>query len=257
MRFPIFFMHVERCSGTSVSSLFQAALEPGETCPQPPFGTWTWRAHDVPGFKLYTGHLSFDFIEQMGTTGTKLIMLRHPLTRIVSLYDYWRSHRWEHIRSALPPHPDNGPLVAKSGDLDAFLTTESAFVQHRIYNAAARRLLGSQFDALAGNEQAAIAASIARLRTFDWVGINESFEQSVRLAGAMFDLPLGPALPRENSSYGVGSDHPTREPTARTVPTESQSERILEGNRIDIAIYEQGRTILNEMLGPVKSLAHG
>lgn len=245
---PIFFLHVEKCAGTSVASLLRASFEPDEICPQPPFGTWTWHAREVRRYNLYWGHFSTDFIAEVGRGGTRLTMMRHPLARVISLFDYWRSHRWEHIRTALPPHPDNGPLVAKSGSLDDFLGSESKFVMGNIYNTFARRLLGRRFESLQIDEGTAIAESIAILRTFAWVGISESFESSVRLLSALLDLAAPATLPQENSTYAIGTDHPTCEPIEKTRPSDEQRARIMEGNRIDGAIYQAGRAMLSDML---------
>jgi hypothetical protein len=243
---PILFMHIPKCAGTSVISLISQPFDDHEICPQPPYGVWSWRADEVRGYRLYRGHFSADFVEDLGAGGTKLIMMRHPLSRVVSLYDFWRSYRWDYIRSALPPI--NGPAIAKSGDLSNFLNTTSAFGVAQIYNPVARQLLGRRFETLMPDENAVIAASINALRGFAWIGITESFEPSIALLAALLDLPRPSAAPEANPTYDLNPDHPTNEYVDKTEPTEDERRRILDGNRIDMAIYREGCKILEKRM---------
>jgi len=249
LNLPLFFMHVPKCAGTAVVTLLTKAFRDDEICPAPPQGTWCWRAREVPGYRLYWGHFSADFLEEMGQPGTRLIMLRHHLERVVSLYDYWRSHRWEHIKSALPPHPYNGPAIAKSGNLSDFLSSDVAFVHEHVYNPAARQLLGRRFNELWPNEDAIIAEGVQALRGFAWVGITESFEPSIALLSRMLGSPVPKSTAKVNSLEARRRDDPVFEPIEQTEPTKEQCRRIAEGNRIDSAIYDEGRNILNERLG--------
>lgn len=241
-------MHVPKCAGTSVVSLLTDAFRADQICPTPPQGTWCWRAADVPGYQLYWGHFNADFLEEMGPGGTRLIMLRHHLSRVVSLYDYWRSHRWEHIRSALPPHPFNGPAVAKSGNLSDFLSSDVAFVIEHVYNPAARQLLGHRFNELWPDQDAIASEALQALRRFAWVGITESFEPSIASLCRMLGSSAPKSMAVVNSLDARSPDDPVFEPIEKTQPTEEERQRIAEGNRIDSAIYDEGRKILDETL---------
>lgn len=244
----MFFMHVEKTAGTSLVSLLRSAFDESKICPQPPFGTWTWRAQEVPGYSLYWGHFTADFIEEMDPRGSRITMMRDPVDRIVSLYDYWRSHRWSHIRSALPPHPYNGPLIAKSGNLASFLTTDVEFVRERIYNRVARQLLGRRFEMLWPDQGRVIAESIKALEGFGWVGIVELFEPSVVLLSAALGLDESRFSERANPTHVRSDDDPVYERIEPTIPTEEELERILEGNRIDIALYTEGRKAVEDRI---------
>lgn len=241
-------MHIPKCAGKSVFSIVSRKFDRTEICPQPPYGTWKWTPGEVRGYSLYSGHFSTDFVEEMGTGGSKLVIMRHPLSRIVSLYDFWRSYRWDYIRSSLPPPPLNGPALAKSGSLTNFLSTTSDFGVSRIYNTAARQVLGRRFAQLWPDEDAIISESIGALRGFAWVGISELFQPSIALLCALLQLAAPPSQPVEGVTYDVSTD-PNREPVAKSEPTESDIERILEGNRVDLALYAEGRKILEERIG--------
>jgi len=245
-RLPIFLMHVPKCAGTSVYRYLRPSFDESEVCPPPSHGVWDWLPRDVPGYKLYCGHFSADFLKQMRPGGTRLIVMRHPLSRVVSLYDFWRSYRWEYIRSHLPPPPKNGPAIAKAGDLGSFLGTDSEFAIEQIYNPVARQLVGSRYQELWPDEDAIIAASIAELQALDWIGVAESFETSFRLLNRVFDLPIPAVIPRELLTYDVRPDDPTREVVAKSQPTDEESQRIIRGNRVDMDIYRKGRKILED-----------
>jgi hypothetical protein len=246
LRSPIFFMHVPKSAGKSIHALLSQKIEARRICPQPPHGVWTWQPSEVRGYALYSGHFFYDFVDAVNPRGTKLTMLREPVDRVVSTYDFWRSYRWEFINQALPAI--NGPAVAKACTFDAFLATDSAFVKTYIYNTAARQLLGSKFDALWPDEAALIQASRHVLRSFDWVGVTEAFEASMRTLCTLLGLRPPRQQPREGRTYEVGAD-PDREAVERSTPTAKQRTRILEGNRVDLALYQEARALLRKALG--------
>lgn len=237
-RLPLFFMHVPKCAGISVYQFLRGSFDESQVCPTPADGTWRWHGPDVPGYALYWGHFTSDFLNEMGPGGTRLIMLRRAEQRVISLYDFWRAHRWSYIENTFPPSPPNGPALAKSSDFNAFL--ESPYVFHNISNQAARQLVGERFEALWPNEDAVKAAALKSLGTFDWVGLTESFEKSVQQLGTTLGIRVPKALPRENSTYDVPEDDPAFERVTRTEPTEAQRQRILQLNRVDEALYAEG-----------------
>ena len=257
----MFLMHVPKCAGTSVYYYLLSALEQSEICPFPTHGVWSWRPQEVPGFKLYCGHFTADFLNAMEPRGTRLIIMRHPLARVISLFDFWRSYRWPYIRSSLSSLTDNGPAVAKAGDLLAFLRTDSSFAIEQIYNPTARQLIGrNRYRELWPNEDAIIEESIAALRTFDWVGIAESFEASLKLLSNVLDLPMPPAIPQKLSTYDVLAHDRLRERVAKTHTSENDRRRILRGNRADLEIYDAGCQIFESRAtgaaGPIRSRAN-
>ncbi len=247
MKRPVFFLHVPKSAGTSVLTILRSSFAENEICPQPPDGAWTvqW-ATSVGGYQLYSGHFDAGFLEAIGTEGTKLTMLRHPVARIISIYDFWRSYRWEHIRATLPD--ENGPAIAKQSNLSEFLATTSNFVRPNIYNATARQLLGAQrFEALWPDEDELIAEATRALATYTWVGVTESFDQSIAALCDLLERAAPTSLPVENPTYVKSASNPSLEPVEKTEPTERERRSILEGNRIDMALYLEGQ----------RRLAHG
>ncbi|MBV8669713.1 MAG: hypothetical protein JOZ28_10920 [Candidatus Eremiobacteraeota bacterium] len=241
---PIFLMHVPKCAGFSVVAFLGQAIAPREICPNTIDGKWRWEPEQVPDYKLYAGHFSVDFVRAMGGRGTMLTMLRHPLARAVSLYDYWRSYRWDFINANFPPYPNNGPAVAKRFALLEFL--DQPFAIDNVYNHCARMLLGSRFDELMPDEDATIAEAALALREFDWIGFVEHFDMSIARLGALLDLPVPSSLPRENDTAALGRANPAFEPVVPTKPSQAEKDKILGLNRIDLAVYDAAQKLVRQ-----------
>ena len=122
----VFLLTVPKCAGTSVAAFLSTLFEPDDICPGPSAGIWNYRPTEVTWYKLFQGHFDHDFIDGLTTPGIKLTILRDPCSRLVSLYDFWRSYSWDYINNELPPPPTNGPAVAKSSRSCGF----SAHNQH-------------------------------------------------------------------------------------------------------------------------------
>ena len=250
---PMFFVHIAKTGGVSVLSVLQRHFAPNEICPHTPSnGVWQgWRFSDMPGFRLYAGHFTYDFFG--GQRGTKLMMMRHPIARIASLYDFYRSHRWEYLATVQPSL--SGPTIAKSGDFTHFLNTDDPGVIEQSYNPAARQLLGRRYEALMPDEGAVIAQSIRHLEDFSWIGITELFQPSIEALCRTLDWPVPEAVPKENSTYDKSPDDPHVEPVQKTVPNEEQRRLILDRNRIDLALYAEGRKLLEEQVRRLAPIA--
>lgn len=241
---PLYLLHVPKCAGISVVAFLAPAFHPEEICPTEIHGEWRWDPAQVPHYQFYAGHFSIDFVHALGRPGTLLLMVRHPLARALSLYDYWRSYRWDFINEHLPPYPNCGPAVAKRFGLREFL--EQPFPIDKIYNACARQILGTRFDDLMPDEGATIAAATDALRTFAWIGLVESFDRSMARLAALLDLPLPQTFPRENDTAALAAINPAFEPVDKTHPTDDERRRILELNRIDLAVYEAAASLVQQ-----------
>ena len=239
---PMFFVHIDKVGGLSVIAVLRKHFEPTAICAHAPNDAWL--PGDLPGYRLYAGHFTYDFYGGQG--GTKLIMVRHPVARIVSLYDFYRSHRPEYLATVQPRLP--GPELARSGNLTHFLRTKDPDVIESSSNTVAHRVLGRRYYELMPNEDAVLAESTHQLRDFAWIGITELFEPSIQLLCDMFGWAVPEVMPKENSTYHNHSNNPYLERVERTVPTEKERELILQRNRIDLALYDGARTLLNERI---------
>jgi len=76
----------------------------------------------------------------------------------------------------------------------------------------------------------------------------ELFEPSVVLLSAALGLDKPPFSERANSTPVRSDDDPVYERIEPTIPTEEERERILEGNRIDLALYTEGRKAVEDRI---------
>jgi hypothetical protein len=233
---------VPKAAGLSVTALLKEHFAESEVCPRPQDDRWQPKA--LGGYRLYCGHFSYDFIEAFEPC-TKLIMLRHPVARVISLYDYWRSYRWEYLRAQPALDPSDVRVIAKQHAFPDFL--EARGVLANISNHAARLLLGKTADAILKEPGTAAQKAVHRLRSFDWVGTTESFALSLATLCALLDRPPLRKLPRANLTYQRSVEEAaTFERVRKTRPTPAERLRILELNYVDLALYEAASSILHE-----------
>jgi hypothetical protein len=247
---PVFFLHVPKAAGLSINALVKESFSDGEICP-PPVDR-AWRRDALDGYRFYSGHFSFDFIREFNC-GTRLIMLRHPVDRIVSLYDYWRSYRWSYLQATVPAGRYDSRVLAKSVSFSEFL--DAPLARCDVSNQVARLLLGAQSDTLLRDHTIAISRAISILRTFDWVGVTDLFELSTTTLCALLGRPPAKKLPRANLTYQrCREEAAVFERVKKTRPTVSERHRILEQNQVDAAIYHVGRELLLERAAKLSRL---
>jgi Sulfotransferase family len=239
---PVFFLHVPKTAGLSINTLVKESFSDSEICPTQ--ADHSWQRDALDGYRFYCGHFSFDFIRQFGG-GTRLIMLRHPVDRVVSLYDYWRSYRWSYLQATVPAGRYDGRVLAKSVSFAEFLDAPQARCD--VSNQVARLLLGLESDTLLPDHSAAISRAVFILRTFDWVGVTDLFKLSTTTLCALLERPPAKKLPRANLTYQrCREEAAVFERVKKTRPTISERRRILEQNQVDAAIYHTGRALLLE-----------
>ena len=233
----VFFMHVPKTGGVSVSTFLQSIFRPAEICPPPTGdGRWRHRPSEVAHFRLFSGHFSTDFIDALDPAGFKLTVLRHPRERVVSIYDFWRSIRSE-WSAQLAEIDEDAPSFAKQTSFSEFLISDKPWVQEGIANATARQLLGTNYDSFAHNERLAAGVAFERLRCFDWFSTTNTLSADFPILAASLGVP--PPAPKHkhlNSTYTPRADE-IRLPVERTMPTKADLSRIDQNNRIDEALY--------------------
>jgi hypothetical protein len=237
---PTGFMHVPKTGGNSVFHVITTNLPSLTICPSPRLGVWNYIS-DTPHYDLYAGHFDYDFFNHIGRNPVKLTMVRDPVARIISLYDFWRGFQTEDICEITKEIPDNGPRFASSVGFDAFVNEPTPFVRTHVENGMTRQLLGALYDELLCNPAEMINEAYQRLVTFDWIGITEDFNRSVQRLADLLGFQLASEIPRLNDSYaGTGRRNIT--PTNPTGATVALIER---RNSADVEIYQRALSFLS------------
>ena len=110
-------------------------------------------------------------------------------------------------------------------------------MQQHVANPVARQLLGAEFDAISSDGERVVALSIRRLETFDWIGITENFQTSVRMLAALLRSPEPATSIQLNRTYDKDGLGPYRELVAKTEPTPDETVLMRDVEFASIASY--------------------
>jgi hypothetical protein len=236
----VFFLHVPKTGGISLTTYLSSFFPQDEICPTPP-GDGRWRSAndrwhyskaDLEPYRFFAGHFDVDFINMIDPTGLKITILREPRARLVSMYDFWRSmsDAWaeEHLANA----PVNTVQYAKEHSFSQLVRTDNPWIYEAISNSATRQLLGHRFDALAADEREAAHMAFAQLQSFDWFALTEKLTRSFPdLAHKLGTKP--PLHPHRHRTYAP-EPHEPREAVDLTVPSPDDLRQCDKINRITI-----------------------
>lgn len=136
--FKVVFQHIPKCAGTSVHQAFLEHFNDKSICPERFNKLESYSYEEINSYEFFSGH--FDAWRTGLIPGPKFTFtfLREPIDRVISLYNFWRSHTWEHINE------NNliGPSIAKSSTFEEFLKSQHIAVKSDINNVFVRTALG-------------------------------------------------------------------------------------------------------------------
>lgn len=213
---PIFFMHIPKTAGSSVNRLFTESLGPEAV------RTHIESAQRSPDLfakrRFVSGHFRYTEFRRYCDSGDFFVMtlLRDPV-------DHLRSHlNWvriltieERFRTFIETRDALRLVSEKLRDVDVndadavrgFLDENADLrpVRALFENCQVRYLLEApKHDAVTQDD---LQLARARLETFDFVGINELFEETIRRLGRRFRIRFVTKTARENvQSYGRDID---------------------------------------------------
>jgi hypothetical protein len=196
---------------------------------------WDYSRDFAASHRLFTGHFDVDFIDLVDPSGFKLTLLRDPLSRIVSMYDFWRSIDLGWANYSLTNARFNAPRFARTHTFGAFVRTNNPFVIEAIQNSAARQLLGRRFGDLAADPVNAAQAAFARLQTFDWYATTTGLSAAFPALSAL----LGASAPDDVHVHRTYSPEP-HEPRVQvmaTIPSVADQLFCMKINQIDLRLY--------------------
>jgi hypothetical protein len=229
----LFFIHTPKAGGVSVSEWLRTLYRPDEICPASADGVWRTPLSEAAAYSLFVGHFDIDFVKAVDPNGTKLTVIREPVQRVVSLYDFWRSFdpEWADLEYG----EVSGPRYARSMSFSAFIHSEDPVVADNISNLATSQLLGSRFAFLKGEPQAAIRQAISTLLSFDWFTTTNRLSAAIEKLANMLNVPP-PEQRQLNRTYEPEPGAP-RSRVRRTCPTGEDVRHLAELNSLDTALY--------------------
>ena len=97
------FVHIGKTAGTWLREQLSANFADDEVCPYRFHGQFSDPASVRQRYRFFSAHIGYDLADQIALS--KIVVLRDPTERIVSLYNYWRE--------VVDERPRSGPALAK------------------------------------------------------------------------------------------------------------------------------------------------
>lgn len=225
-RSKVAFLHVPKCGGVSVESQLRKCFAPSEVIP-------LYFPHEykdikdqtkLEAFSLIIGHFDHDVIALLGPTYVKAILVREPLSLVVSLYNHAAS-RPKHalhetiLAGQMPFIKFCGRVAGTKNILAKYLLGRGTFAQ-----LAAQRPL---------NQAVRNVVKIAKqhLSHFDCIGMLDEMDRFHRLLSYAIGINLDPFKKSNSSPQTISVDDLTRE----------ERSMFESANAFDIEVYEAVR----------------
>ncbi len=201
---PIFFLHNPKAGGTSISNLLRSLNVTADIAPDFSNAPNNHRVNlnSVPkfsGYRLYIGHYGYENYKRFGRGHDLITNFRHPVSRIHSLYRYWRHN--VRLENLIAIDPTDARVVALAHQLNF-----SDFIRHpnpdlRLYldNAHFRQLYRCNWT-----PETATADKLAivkrRIDAMPWIFISEAAEISSHLFQIFLPELAVTEIPHHNTS---------------------------------------------------------
>lgn len=225
------FLHIPRTAGSSLGEILRQIYPRERRVRISPHDLDHLEARraDLVRADAICGHVSFGFHELDGIDARYVTFLRHPVDRVVSLYEH----------QARSPDSENHRLIADGMTLKDLLRSEQSpqFNNHMV------RLIAGLPDSEPAYDRHLLERAQGNLDAyFDFVGLTERFEESVALLSKTLGWTSSPSAP----PLSVRSAR-----RSATVDDETRAE-ILRCNALDLDLY--GRVVREQhpyaTLGP-------
>lgn len=230
---PFFFLHIPRTAGTTLNAVFENHFAPGEILRV--YNKEEYEAHKyhTPEFfepiKLITGHLLLDSTDPPGIYGLPvrvLTLLREPVSRLVSEYEFLRTWESNHLYAL---------LNEKKISFREYLGSAERLLFYRGKNFMTRCVSGEPFGDEPYPEKALAVAKKNLEVNFAFVGIQERFIESL--------LMLGDLLGMTNMLHDRRN---ALKPEAGTAPDEDDLDYARQLNRADMELYDFACALFDE-----------
>ena len=240
----LIFLHIQKCAGNSLIDILQGHVPARKTL----------KGHllhanapeikkPIQNYKLIVGHNTYHDMSLLPVDPVYITMLRDPIERILSLYYFWRSHRWDYIER----YDLKGPRLAKQLPLADFIEHEAPEAKLSIRNAQASQFLNGLRGSPELPDHELLRIAKQRLDTCAFVGITERFEPSIDLLCHIFGWQRPDTTRYVNQSSSNERKHPRYEPTKRPPLDETIRKRLVELNGADIPLYAYASDMFNTM----------
>jgi hypothetical protein len=226
--FPTHFVfnHFPKAGGTSFFTVLKRNIPESTISPQlMEQEVRLVRPEQFEHFRLIRGH--FSVLTHMGFSRNRysMTLLRHPISTIVSTYNFWRNRKEEDPVSAEAKRMTFAEFVRRFADSPTII--HDTYTHH--FAAVSRDYPGEPAD-----KSLLLAYAKHNLAAFNFVGVCEEFNQSVRLLCRELGWLIPAVFPHENRSPEIQSADAIDPETYRI---------LLDRNQLDLQLYEYGKDL--------------
>lgn len=203
---PLYFLHIPKTAGTTLNAWLDQHYRADDILPKGYFGKnplhvtreeFEHKKSAVRHYRLIHGHYGNDVLRAFFPDARSITILRDPATRVVSLYNDWRTKSDEN-RDKAPDLAKELIDIARTHDIEGFLRSGHELCEWQFRDGQARQLTASLYL----NEPADPEAACAQLDQFNIVGTTELLNPTTRLIARMMGWTPPSNMAPLNSSRG-------------------------------------------------------
>lgn len=195
----VVFLHLPKTAGTTFKNILFSFFDEGEICP-----IWDEAllrkniGKNIEKYRLFHGHFSYDLISSFPEKPIVLTFLRDPVSRIWSQYNYEKTLSDRDVYN-LSKEAASVVNMAKSMSFGDYISQDNRFLERMTSNIQTRKLASSSDHPLSYIDDAnLIRLALGNMKDFDFVGIQENFDDSVKLFFDIFSLGDGAGYESKN-----------------------------------------------------------
>ncbi len=193
------FLHIPKTGGTTLHEALKPCFEPAQICPERFDCLYRHTLGELAGYRFFSGHFSFESCELIPGPKRIFTMLRHPVDRLVSQYNFNRAHNDQVIRQDELWLAD----IARRHTMREFFSVEEVRRHPSINNTMVRMLASwlpaDRWESAADIGDDSDANSLLplareRLQSFAAFGILERYQESLGLIFGTLGLQSPPTI---------------------------------------------------------------
>lgn len=237
---PLVFLHNPKAGGTSITDALRRCYAPREIAPtleSAPHGRRPGAWRRLSHCRFVAGHFGHEVATRHFPRHALITNFRHPVARIVSLYDFWRRVP---DRGVFRLSSRSGPAQARRLTFAEFVRSDNSFLGLYIADFHTRQLVESGWTRRS-IDGGAMALARERTAAMRWFYVCEMEQQSLAW--------LREAFPCMAAGCGIGRTN-ANDSRERTVPSAADVAVIEERNRHDLELYQFAAAALQARMKP-------
>ncbi len=231
----LFFLHIPKTAGSAFGQILRNQYDARDVCPAQFLPEFLALPKDERSrYRLVSAHLGSDALAMVDGSPTAITLLRDPIERVLSLYEYqlhfFREFGAEHSNEVLADYQKRTESQVHRG-IEAFLESPEEHVRAALANTQARYVGGSNplGPGVVESEDALLERATSELEGLAFVGIVERMQESLDLFSYRFGV-----YPQRNVEVNTTPSRRQKTPWPAAI-----LERIAALNRVDIELYRR------------------